>query len=43
VVTNPEQKRLMTSANLDTTASMALGSPRGSFNSLGGFSQVSRC
>ncbi|XP_051862654.1 phosphoinositide 3-kinase adapter protein 1 isoform X1 [Drosophila albomicans] len=38
---NPEQMRLMTSANLDTTATMAFGSPRGSFNSLGGFSQHS--
>lgn len=37
---NPEQTRLITSANLDTTATMAFGSPRGSFNSLGGFSQV---
>lgn len=37
---NPEQKRLITSANLDTTATMAFGSPRGSFNSLGGLSQV---
>ncbi|XP_068157480.1 phosphoinositide 3-kinase adapter protein 1 isoform X1 [Drosophila tropicalis] len=41
VITNPEQMRLITSANLDTTASMAFGSPRGSFNSLGGFSQKS--
>ncbi|KAH8247219.1 hypothetical protein KR038_000314 [Drosophila bunnanda] len=41
VVTNPEQMRLITSANLDTTATMAFGSPRGSFNSLGGFSQHS--
>ncbi|XP_032597429.1 phosphoinositide 3-kinase adapter protein 1 isoform X2 [Drosophila grimshawi] len=39
--TNPEQMRLITSANLDTTATMAFGSPRGSFNSLGGFSQQS--
>ncbi|XP_033236610.1 uncharacterized protein stumps isoform X2 [Drosophila pseudoobscura] len=38
VVSNPEQMRLITSANLDTTATMAFGSPRGSFNSLGGFS-----
>ncbi|KAH8312603.1 hypothetical protein KR044_011643, partial [Drosophila immigrans] len=31
---NPEQMRLMTSANLDSTATRAFGSPRGSFNSL---------
>ncbi|KRG02255.1 phosphoinositide 3-kinase adapter protein 1 isoform X2 [Drosophila mojavensis] len=41
LVVNPEQMRLITSANLDTTATMAFGSPRGSFNSLGGFSQQS--
>jgi len=41
VMTNPEQMRLITSANLDTTATMALGSPRGSFNSLAGYPQVS--
>ncbi|XP_029405857.2 uncharacterized protein LOC105225788 isoform X2 [Bactrocera dorsalis] len=35
----PEQTRLITSANLDSAATMALGSPRGSFGSLGGFSQ----
>ncbi|XP_039492577.1 uncharacterized protein LOC120452421 isoform X3 [Drosophila santomea] len=39
VMTNPEQMRLITSANLDTTATMALGSPRGSFNSLAGYPQ----
>ncbi|XP_054726447.1 phosphoinositide 3-kinase adapter protein 1 [Anastrepha obliqua] len=37
----PEQTRLITSANLDSAATMALGSPRGSFGSLGGFSQQS--
>ncbi|KAH8418035.1 hypothetical protein KR222_010832, partial [Zaprionus bogoriensis] len=41
LIGNPEQMRLITSANLDTTATMAFGSPRGSFNSLGGFSQQS--
>ncbi|XP_017002531.2 uncharacterized protein stumps isoform X1 [Drosophila takahashii] len=39
-LTNPEPNRI-TSGNLDTTAIMALGSPRGSFNSLGGFSHHS--
>ncbi|KAH8267328.1 hypothetical protein KR018_010944 [Drosophila ironensis] len=39
VVANPE--RLITSANLDTTATMAFGSPRGSFNSFSSFSQHS--
>ncbi|XP_067619172.1 uncharacterized protein stumps isoform X2 [Eurosta solidaginis] len=37
----PEQTRLITSANLDSAATMALGSPRGSFGSLGGSSQQS--
>ncbi|KPU79193.1 uncharacterized protein Dana_GF17516, isoform C [Drosophila ananassae] len=40
-MSNPEQMRLITSANLDSTATMAFGSPRGSFNSLGGSSQHS--
>ncbi|ALC45437.1 stumps [Drosophila busckii] len=38
---NSEQLHLMTSANLDSAATKAFGSPRGSFNSLGGFSQQS--
>ncbi|XP_037943444.1 uncharacterized protein LOC119676278 [Teleopsis dalmanni] len=34
----PEQLRLITSANLDSAATIALGSPRGSFGSLSAFS-----
>uniref|UniRef100_A0A1A9ZT05 Uncharacterized protein n=1 Tax=Glossina pallidipes TaxID=7398 RepID=A0A1A9ZT05_GLOPL len=33
----PEQTRLITSANLDTAASLTLGSPRGNFGAVSGF------